>query len=135
MAAFSAFIANATGFILNTLSFDTQVIGTSVASTQFNMTIAEACTGLIPIALVVSAIIAYPSSLLEKGKGIILGTLGLSVINLGRMVGLFIVGTYLPNFFNMAHYVVGQSLMILLAIALWLFWEERGVNGKQQYSA
>ena len=129
MIALSTIIANATGLILNFLAFNTQVIGTSVASADFAMTIVGACTGIIPMAIVVSAVIAYPSSLQDKGKGIVLGIGGLFVINLGRMVGLFMVGTYAPDFFDMAHYVVGQSLMILLALALWLFWEEKWVHG------
>ena len=129
MVALSTLIANITVFLLNFLRFNTQAIGTSVASADFRMTIATACTAIVPTAIVVSAVIAYPSGLMDKGKGLALGIGGLFVINLGRMVGLFTVGTYAPDFFNMAHYVIGQSLMILLAIALWLFWEEKLVHG------
>ena len=129
MMALSRLIANITSFILNSLAFDTRVNAFSVTSADFSMTIAAACTAIVPMAIVVSAVIAYPSRLRDKSKGIALGIIGLFVINLGRMVGLFIVGTFVPDFFNIAHYVIGQSLMVILAIALWLFWEEKWVHG------
>ena len=84
MVALSTAIANVTGLILKSLSFNIQVVDTSIASADFSMTIVDACTGIIPMAIVVSAVIAYPSSFKDKGKGIVLGIVGLFIINVIR---------------------------------------------------
>ncbi len=123
-----AFIASATGSILGLFSSNVDVIGTIISSPDFSMGIITACTGLIAMAIFISAILAYPSSIARKAEGIALGIAGLFIFNLVRMVGLFIVGSYLPGFFDTAHYIVGQSLMILGAIGLWLFWLEKRVH-------
>jgi len=123
-----AFIASVTGAILSVFSSNIQVVGTNVSSPDFSMGIITACTGLVAMAIFTSAVLAYPSSIGKKAEGIVLGIVGLFIFNLIRMVGLFMVGSYLPGFFNIAHYIVGQSLIILLAIGLWLFWLEKRVH-------
>ena len=123
-----AFIASATGSILSLFSSNIQVVGTNISSPDFSMGIITACTGLVAMAILTSAVLAYPCSISKKAEGIALGIVGLFIFNLIRMVGLFMVGSYLPGFFNSAHYIVGQSLMILMAIGLWLFWLEKRVH-------
>ena len=127
-----ALIAGATGSILSLFSSNIQVVGTNISSPDFSMGIITACTGLVAMAIFSSAVLAYPSSIGKKAEGIVLGIVGLFIFNLARMVGLFMVGSYLPGFFNIAHYIVGQSLIILLAIGLWLFWLEKRVHVTSQ---
>ena len=122
------FIASATGSILSPFFSNIRVEGTSVSSPDFAMGIITACTGLVAMAIFTAAVLAFPSSVGKKAEGIAIGIAGLFIFNLLRMVGLFIVGSYLPGLFNTAHYIVGQSLMILLAIGLWLFWLEKRVH-------
>jgi len=128
LLGFRAFIASATGSILSLFYSNIQVVGTSISSPDFSMGIITACTGLVAMAIFTAAVLAYPSSIGKKAEGIAIGMVGLFIFNLIRMVGLFVVGSHLPGLFNTAHYVVGQSLMILLAIGLWLFWMEKRVN-------
>lgn len=123
-----SFIASATGSILGLFYSNIQVVGTNISSPDFSMVIITACTGLVAMAIFTAAVLAYPSSIGKKAEGIAIGMVGLFIFNLVRMVGLFVVGSYLPGLFNTAHYLVGQSLMILLAIGLWLFWMEKRVH-------
>jgi exosortase/archaeosortase family protein len=123
-----SFIASATGSILNLFSSDIQVVGTSISSPDFSMEIISACTGLVAMAIFTSAVLAYPCRLGKKAEGIALGIVGLFIFNLVRMISLFLLGSYFPDLFNTAHYIVGQSLIILLAIGLWLFWLEKRVH-------
>jgi len=123
-----SFIATATGSILGLFYSNIQVAGTNISSPDFSMGIITACTGLVAMAIFAAAVLAYPSSIAKKAEGIVIGIVGLFIFNLIRMVGLFVVGSHLPNLFNTAHYIVGQSLMILLAVGLWLLWLEKRVN-------
>ena len=123
-----SFIASAAGAILSLFYSNIQVVGTNISSSDFSMGIITACTGLVAMAIFTAAVLAYPSSIARKAEGIVIGIVGLFIFNLIRMVGLFVVGSHLPGLFNTAHYIVGQSLMILLAIGLWLFWLEKRVH-------
>lgn len=122
---FSSFTAQATGFVLNLFGRDVLVAGTMVSSPDFSMGIIEACTGIVPTAIFVSAVLAYPSTIRQKAIGITLGILGLYAVNLVRTTTLFAVGTHFPSVFDITHYLVWQSLMILVAIFFWLLWMSR----------
>jgi len=128
LLGFRTLIANATGATLSLIYSNVQVIGTNVSSPDFSMGIITACTGLVAMVIFTAAVLAYPCSLGKKTEGIVLGAVGIFIFNLLRMVGLFMVGSHLPGLFNSAHYIVGQSLMILLAIGLWLLWLEKRVH-------
>ena len=129
---YNAFTASATGFLLGLLGINIQVVGTVVSSPDFSMMIIDICTGIVPMGILISAVLAYPSTVRQKGEGIALGILVLFVLNFIRMVSLFLIGTYLPGAFDTAHYIVWQSLMILLAIGIWLFWMEKRVHVPQR---
>ena len=125
---YCAFIASSTGFVLSLLGIKIQVVSTMLSSMDFSMGIIDICTGIVPMAILASAVLAYPCTMSEKGIGIALGIVVLFVLNLVRTVSLFLVGTYLPSVFDTVHYVVWQSLMILLAIGVWLFWMEKMIR-------
>jgi len=147
--------AHLTASVLNFFGGHVKVDGTLVHSNAFSFEIIEACTGVIPMMIYVAAVLAYPStiklkktglfhniiflrplgvllelvivSLLDwrKWLGIVLGLLVLYAVNIVRMVTLFLIGTHFHSFFNVAHYLIWQALMILVAIALWLLWTMR----------
>ncbi len=128
MDVLRAATARATGFLLDSLGANVQVVDIWVSSPDFTMGIVTACTGIVPTAIVISAVIAYPSTKRQKGEGIAMAVMGIYAINLIRMVSLFLVGSYLPQLFDTAHYIIWQSLIILLGIGLWFIWVETRVN-------
>jgi exosortase/archaeosortase family protein len=155
MDDFRRFTAHATIIVLNFFGGHVKVAGTLVYSNDFSFDIIEACTGIIPIMIYVAAVLAYPSNVRPKApgifrnliflrplgallgaaitfltdwrklSGIVLGILGIYAVNIFRMVTLFLIGTYSRSFFDIAHYLIWQALMILVAIALWLLWTSR----------
>jgi len=122
---FRSFTAEATGFFLNLFGGDVVVAGTTISSPDFSMGIIEACTGIVPMIIFVSAVLAFPSSVRQRAIAIALGILGLYAVNLVRTTTLFVVGAHFPGFLDTAHYLVWQSLMILAAVAFWLLWVTR----------
>lgn len=122
---FRSFTARATAAFLNLFGGGVNVDGVMVSSAGFSMGIIEACTGIVPMAIFASAVLAYPSSARHKVIGISLGVLGLYAVNLVRTASLFFVGAHFPGFFDTAHYLVWQSLMIMVAIVFWLLWVSR----------
>ena len=126
MVAFENLTARATGAILNHVGASVQVDGNKISSPQFyagSMLIVANCTALIPIVILISAVLAFPSSAKEKIIGMVLGIVGLLALNLVRTVSLFFIGSaFSESVFEIAHMLVWQSVMIILAIILWLVW-------------
>jgi len=129
LAGFLRFTARATGAILNLFGASVQVDGTLVSSPDYSINIVTECTGLIPMAIVVCAVLAYPCTWRQKGIGAALGIVALFVLNLVRTSSLFFIGSHFSSsFFNTAHFLIWQPVMIVGAIVLWLFWVEKLVR-------
>jgi exosortase H (IPTLxxWG-CTERM-specific) len=129
LAGFLRFTARATGAILNLFGASVQVDGTLISSPDYAMRIVTECTGLVPMAIVVCAVLAYPGTAKQKAIGAALGIVALFVLNLVRTVSLFFIGGHFSSsFFNTAHFLIWQPVMILVAIVLWLFWVEKLVR-------
>jgi len=124
----AAVTARAAGLVLNLFGTRAQVSGTIIYSQDFGMRIIAQCTGVFTMAIFLSAVLAYPCRLKEKAIGMAMGTPAIFLINVIRVVSLFYIGLYFPDFLDAAHYVFWQCLMILSAVVLWLFWAEKFVN-------
>jgi exosortase/archaeosortase family protein len=129
LTGFLTFNARATGAILNLFGASVQVDGTLISSPAYSMSIVTECTGLVPMAIVVCAVLAYPCRAKQKAIGAALGIVALFVLNLLRTVSLFFIGSHFSSsFFNTAHFLIWQPVMIVVAIVLWLFWVEKLVR-------
>jgi exosortase/archaeosortase family protein len=72
-----------------------------------------------------AAVLAFPASWRSRLLGLGLGILAIQVVNLIRVVALFLTGTYFPSLFDASHTVVWQTLVILSGVLLWIFWANR----------
>jgi exosortase/archaeosortase family protein len=72
-----------------------------------------------------SAVLAFPAPWTSKAVGLVLGVVAIQLVNLVRVVALFLTGVYLPDFFDSSHTVVWQSIVILFGVLLWIFWANR----------
>jgi exosortase H (IPTLxxWG-CTERM-specific) len=124
-AADAAFTARATGFFLNLLGGAVQVTGHTITSASFSVDVGTGCTATIPIMLFICAVLAYPGRWRHKALGIVSGAACLYAINLVRTVSLFFIGTHFHGFFETAHLLLWQPLIILAAVILWLGWVRR----------
>jgi len=120
------FTAAATGFFLNIFGASVEVDGSSISSPDFSMGIVFGCTGIVAMAIYASAVLAYPCTAKQKAIGIAFGVAALFVLNLVRTVSLFFIGSHFSSsFFDTAHMLIWQPVMIAVAIVLWLFWVEK----------
>lgn len=118
-------IARASGVLLAALGVPNQTYGTVIRGDDgFSVNILDGCNGMDVAAIVVSAVVAFPSTLVQKGIGVVLGLLGVQIVNLVRIVTLYLIGMRYPALFESFHYYVWQSAVIVLSMAIWLFWAE-----------
>jgi exosortase/archaeosortase family protein len=115
-------IAKVSGALLAILGQDTTVANVSIFSPKFSVRIVRGCDAVEAIALYVCAVLAFPLPFLKKLFGMIAGALLLSILNLVRIVSLFLIGVYSRRIFDLMHIDVWQALYIFFAVLLWIFW-------------
>jgi len=128
LRGFDAFIARTTSLVVDLFGGGSHVVGAVIRSPEMEMRIGSDCTPIVPAIILVSALIVYPTSLRRIALGIVVGTVALWILNLVRTTSLFLIGSSWPVFFDTAHYLVWQPVMILTAIVVWLLWVERCAN-------
>ncbi len=121
-----AHVANAnaslSSLILNLMGQGTVADGSTVASSVFSVKVETGCDGIEPIALFATAVLVFPVAFSYKWQGVLVGSVFLAVMNLIRVISLFLVGVYIPSFFDFMHVEVWQVIFIILAIITWLVW-------------
>lgn len=122
---FTAGVARVSGALLLAIGQDVRMAGTLIEGASFAVNIRNGCNGLEAMVIFIAAVIAFPASLTRRALGTILGILFIYSINLLRVVGLYLTGLYLPQFFNVAHTVVAQTVLIIFTIAAWLVWAQQ----------
>ena len=119
--------ARAVGVLSSIFGLNIVVHENIVHSGTISLEIVPECTSLPFLAIFSAGIIAFPTQIRRKFQGILLGVIGLSLLNVIRMFCILLVGMFIPSVFDSAHVLVGQSLMIVATVALWLFWWNRAL--------
>ncbi len=129
---FTAFIAKASSVILNLLGAKTHTAGTRLAGDGVAFELRNGCNGVWATIIFVSAVLAFPSTLLAKVAGVVAGFCAIFAINLARVISLYYVVRYYPKAFEGAHIYVWQSIVIGAAVLLWLFWAQRAIPAERE---
>lgn len=122
LPSYHQWIARVSGGLLAVLGQEITVTGKSIHSPRFSVNIVRGCDAVEAIALYVCAVLAFPLPLLKRLPGMIAGALLLSVLNLVRVVSLFLVGVYSRRIFDLMHIDVWQAIFIFFAVLLWILW-------------
>lgn len=116
---FNARMASA---VCNWFGQHTSTSGGTISSARFSVQIAVGCDGSEPLALFMAAMLAFPAPFRRKIPGLLLGVVILTVVNLVRIVSLFLAGVYYPQTVASLHAEVWPAAFILLVIVLWAIW-------------
>jgi exosortase/archaeosortase family protein len=108
------------------------VSGTHLEFDGFRAEIVEACNGVLPIYIFLTAVLAFPSTWPEKLRGVLLSVPVILLINLLRVVSLMILGAHNPDIVERVHIDVWQTAVVVLSMGIWIFWAERFVRPQSQ---
>jgi len=117
----NAWLANA---ILRGLGQPTHLSDVTIQSPEFSMAIRRGCDAVEPTWLLCAAMISFPAPLPHKLMGMLAATVLLQVLNLVRLVTLYLIGVHLPGLFNSAHMELWPTAFIVIAIVLFVGWKE-----------
>lgn len=122
---FTALVAKVSGWLLDVIGQDVTMRGTQIVSPRFAVDIKNGCNGLETVVVFGSAVLAFPAAWRTKLFGLVGGIAAIQVINLVRVVALFLTGAYFPSFFDSSHTVVWQSIVVACGVLLFLVWASR----------
>ena len=108
--------------ILNLFGLHTQVSGEMISSPAFSITIARGCDAVEGIALFTAALLTFPAKWRNKLIGLLGGMVFLFLLNLVRIISLYLTGLYFPKAFPIMHEDIWQGLFIFCVIGLMIFW-------------
>jgi archaeosortase B (VPXXXP-CTERM-specific) len=120
-------VAQLSSWILNLFGMNTESVNSIVfgPKSRIAIDITYKCTSIIQIAFFSAGVFAYSCKLSKKLIGMIAGIPLIFGTNLVRIVSLFFIGVIAFPFFDFAHKVIGEVLMIIVTFLAWLFWLKR----------
>jgi len=118
-------VAMFSGALLKLIGQPVEVAGTVIRSARFGVNINNGCNGVEAMLILLASIVAFPASAKARAIGLVLGAIVVQLLNAVRIVTLYLLGAYQPRLFDMFHTAVWQILVILSAIAFFLFWSAR----------
>jgi len=122
---FTAAIARTSGALLNVFGEGVTVAGTVISSPRFAVNINNGCNGVEAMLILLASIVAFPASLRARAIGLGLGALAVQLLNLIRILTLFLIGAHYPKLFDAFHTAVWQIVVILTAVIFFLMWSSR----------
>lgn len=128
---FTAGIAKVSGATLDLIGQDVTMRGTIIQSPRFAVNIRNGCNGVEAMLIFLAAVLAFPAPWGSRLGGLVLGILAIQLVNLIRVVALFLTGAYFPRLFDTSHTVIWQTVVILFSVLLWLFWANRFTAPRQ----
>ena len=125
---FTTVIAAQAAWILKVIGMDVYARGIAISGEGFSVEILGNCNAIFETMLFLSAIVAFPASIKEKVIGGGLGTIFIYLLNLIRVVILYLIGVYAPNYFDKSHVYISQTIFIVMVAIFWLLWIGKGVK-------
>jgi exosortase H (IPTLxxWG-CTERM-specific) len=119
---FTEIVARCAAVILGSVESGIEVTGTVIRSPRFALDVENGCNGVEAAILLAAAILAFPATLRSRLIGLTIAGAAIELLNLVRLSSLFWLGEYHRRIFDFVHVAVWQSLVILAAIAMFVFW-------------
>lgn len=121
---FTGMIASVSSWLIQLFDQDVIANGDVIRDlvSGYAIQIAPGCNGVEAMIILLAAIVAFPSPLLYKFKGLFWGFLAIQSLNLVRIISLFYLLQWDQNWFEFFHLYLWQALIILDALVVWLIW-------------
>ena len=122
---FTGAIARVSGATLDLLGQDVRMQGTIIRGNRFAVNIRNGCNGVEAMLIFLAAVLAFPAPWRARLLGLAVGAVAIQLVNLIRVVALYLTGAYFPALFDASHTVVWQTIVILFSVMLWILWANR----------
>lgn len=122
---FTEVVVKASALLLVAARQQIEVAGTVIRTPRFALDVHTGCNGIEAIMVLAAAILAFPATVRSRITGLLAGSIAISILNLIRVGSLVWLGEYHRSLFDFVHVGVWQSLVILAAVSMFVFWSQK----------
>jgi exosortase H (IPTLxxWG-CTERM-specific) len=101
----------------------------------FSVLVEYGCNGVNVTVLLWAAVLAFPATWAQKGKGLLIGTLTIQGLNMLRIISLFYLGQVNQGWFDFAHLYLWESLLVLDTVVVFWIWVQAVQRTARKVSA
>ena len=120
--------------ILNVFGMDTLARGDVLVSNDFSVNVEEGCDAVAPAILYVVSILVFPMKWRFKWIGLMAGLATIFILNIIRILTLFLTGVYAQSLFDLMHVEIWQALFIVFIVVMWLYWLKWATAKSAEYA-
>lgn len=111
--------------VANAFGAGAHASGTIISTPHAALEINHECTGVFVLLVYAMFVLAYPATWRDRLRGIGIGFVTLTVINLARLAVLTLIASHSPDWFGYFHEYFFQGLFIALLAVLASLWTEQ----------
>ena len=126
--------AELSSFFLNIFGYATQTRVDVISSSSFSVNIKEGCDAVAPSILFAVAVLVFPVKWKYRWRGLVVGLLTIFILNIVRIVTLFLTGVHAMSYFEFMHVEFWQAVFIVLTIMIWLSWLRWATHKEQSHA-
>jgi exosortase H (IPTLxxWG-CTERM-specific) len=119
---YTHFVAACSRFCLRLIGVDAGGRGETIVSPQFSVSIKNVCNGLEVTAIFLAVTIGFPATWKHRLYGLLGGYPVIFLVNIIRIVALFLIGFKVPEVFEAVHFYYAQAFVIIVTVGIWLAW-------------
>lgn len=119
---FTELVVGAVAVLLRWMHQPIEVVGTVIHSPHFALDVRNGCNGVEAVMVLAAAMLAFPATLRSRLAGMLAGSVAIQILNLVRVASLVWLGEHHREFFDFVHVGVWQSIVILAAVSMFIFW-------------
>jgi exosortase/archaeosortase family protein len=109
-----------------------QADGTLLMGPNTMLNIKDGCNGIIAMILFAGAVVAHDAKAVAKLAGLAIGIPLIGILNLVRIVSLYVVSVVRPSLLDFFHIYFFQTLIIICVVVLWYAWAVQCQRGAGQ---
>lgn len=131
---FTTGIAVVSTAVLRMLAVPVSVHGTNIVGSCFAVNIQNGCNGLEAMLFLAAAVLAFPAAWRQRLAAAAAGALIIQVVNLLRVVTLYLVGCYRREWFETMHLAFWQTVIFATAVLFFVAWTRRVRSDGSSYA-
>lgn len=120
--------------LLKMFSAPVVLSGNMLRFPAMNLEIVYECTGAFAFFIFSACVFGYPANVKSKIIGHIMGIVGISIINFGRLLVLSWAALHARGIFDFIHKYLWQATFIILVMVLWVWWVNSFTGEKKKKS-
>jgi exosortase/archaeosortase family protein len=129
-----SFQTKISSILLNLVGQTNTADGITLTGLNRSLNVSKGCDGMEVSALYLIGILLMPFSWRSKGVGLFWGFTVLFLLNILRIMGLFVTKMYMPSAFDFLHLHGGFALFTVVAIFMWMIWANWAIKKEKNSS-